>query len=194
LIAARPLDVDESAATVPVPSLAVPKGDRTTRHSDYVLAVWEQHRASLYGFAVRVTRNPTVAEDLVQDAFLRLLREVQRSGPPNDPRSWLMRVLANLGVSRARRASVAERLGPRLVNRETGESPEMRIIRKEHGAVLDAALARLGRDERVVLLLAASGFSGREIASAIGRSEGATRTLLCRSRVKVHRLLGEDDG
>lgn len=193
LVATRPLGVDESAAAAtghPLPAL---NRDRTADRSDYVLDIWERHRTSLYGFAIRVTRNPSTAEDLVQEAFVRLLREVERGSPPDDPHNWLMRVLANLAVSRARRAQVAERLAPRLVNRDTSESPEVRVLRKEHGAVLDAALGRLDRDERTALLLAAAGFSGREIAGAIGRSEGATRTLLCRSRVKVHRLLGADD-
>ena len=40
-------------------------------------------------------------------------------------------------------------------------------------------------DDRTALLLSAQGFSGEEIAQAIGRSNGATRTMLCRARVRV---------
>ena len=46
-------------------------------------------------------------------------------------------------------------------------------------------LADLDPVARTALLLAAEGFSGAEIAAAIGRSESATRTLLCRTRLRV---------
>jgi hypothetical protein len=43
-------------------------------------------------------------------------------------------------------------------------------------------------------LLAAQGFDGREIAASIGRTEGATRTLMCRSRIKLRLLLEAAEG
>ena len=46
-------------------------------------------------------------------------------------------------------------------------------------------LADLDPGARAALLLASEGFSGAEIATAIGRSEAATRTLLCRTRLRV---------
>ena len=55
-------------------------------------------------------------------------------------------------------------------------------------AELHAALGRLRPDGRAALLLAAQGFNGHEIATSIGRSEPATRTLLYRSRIELRRL------
>jgi DNA-directed RNA polymerase specialized sigma24 family protein len=54
-------------------------------------------------------------------------------------------------------------------------------------------MASLATDARTALLLSADGFSGEEIAAAIGRSHAATRTLLTRARIRV-RLALEDAG
>ena len=51
------------------------------------------------------------------------------------------------------------------------------------------ALAELPVDDRTALMLAAHGFSGREIAAALGRSELATRSLICRARIRLRERL-----
>ena len=61
--------------------------------------------------------------------------------------------------------------------------------RSERDAELHAALAHLAPDRRAALLLAARGFSGYEVAGLLGRSEGATRTLLCRARLELRGIL-----
>lgn len=54
---------------------------------------------------------------------------------------------------------------------------------------MDAA----GPDARTGLILAAQGYSGREIAEVLGRSEAATRTLMCRARRDIRRELTNQD-
>jgi DNA-directed RNA polymerase specialized sigma24 family protein len=66
---------------------------------------------------------------------------------------------------------------------------ELYSFLRERTAELEAALAGLPADARLGLLLAGQGFSGREIAEAIGRSEAATRTLMCRVRMRVRSQL-----
>jgi RNA polymerase sigma-70 factor (ECF subfamily) len=161
---------------------------------DVVTAAFDEHERALYGFALGLTRSGTAAEDLVQESYLRLVREVQAGRTPDNIRAWLYRVCANLATSRGRRATVATRYLPFLASREVGETPEARHLRLELGTELSAALAELTHDERTGLLLSAGGFHGSEIAAIIGRSHGATRTMLTRARTKVQaRLSGEGD-
>ena len=159
---------------------------------DLVTVAYDAHERALYAFALGLTRSGTAAEDLVQESYLRLVREVRAGRTPDNLRAWLYRVCANLATSRGRRASVATRYLPFLASREVGETPEARHLRLELGVELSAALADLSPDERTALLLSAAGFHGPEIAEIIGRSHGATRTLLTRTRMKVQtRLSGE---
>ena len=162
---------------------------------DAVTAAYDANERALYAFALGLTRSGTAAEDLVQESFLRLIREIQAGRQPDNIRAWLYRVCSNLATSRGRRASVATRYLPFLASRELAETPEARHLRLELGAELAAAMASLSHDERTGLLLSAGGFHGPEIAEIIGRSHGATRTMLTRARMKVQaHLSGEAAG
>jgi RNA polymerase sigma-70 factor, ECF subfamily len=186
---------------VPEPALAADAVFREVRSRPaarddavVVTAAYDSHERALYAFALGLTRSGTAAEDLVQESYLRLGREVQAGRTPDNVRAWLYRVCANLATSRGRRTSVATRYLPFLASREVGETPEARHLRLELGVELSAALADLSPDERTALLLSAGGFHGPEIAEIIGRSHGATRTMLTRTRMKVQaRLSGEAD-
>jgi DNA-directed RNA polymerase specialized sigma24 family protein len=103
-------------------------------------------------------------------------------------------VATNAAISRARHGAVWSRLLPRLVDRREPLGPESALLRAERETELHTALAELPPDGRAALLLSAQGFDGREIAASIGRTEGATRTLLCRSRVRLRLVLEAEEG
>ena len=154
-----------------------------------VVAAWSDHHGEIFAFLVRTTRDPEVAEDLLQEAFLRLTREARADRMPDNVRAWLYRVAANLATSRGRRVSAAFR-GIARLGRPPGtmpdeNPPEPGYLHREGRAALMGVLADLDPGARAALLLASEGFSGAEIATAIGRSEAATRTLLCRTRLRV---------
>jgi RNA polymerase sigma-70 factor, ECF subfamily len=153
-----------------------------------VADAYDAYRKELYAFALRASRDPDVAEELVQEAYLRLVREIEERRPENI-RAWLYRVTANLVLSRGRRLSVSDRWQHMLVARDTPEEPEAAAIRREGIGDLETALGGLSRDARTALLLAASGFSGIEIAATIGRTDAATRTLMCRARLRMRERL-----
>jgi RNA polymerase sigma-70 factor (ECF subfamily) len=187
--------VPESAASADYAFVEL--GPRVTDRedvADVVTTAYDAFERGLYAFALGITRSGTAAEDLVQESYLRLVREVQAGRAPDNVKAWLYRVCSNLATSRGRRATVATRYLPFLASRELAETPEARHLRLELGAELSAALAHLSPDERQGLLLSASGFHGTEIAEIIGRSHAATRTMLTRARTKVQaRLSGEAD-
>jgi RNA polymerase sigma-70 factor (ECF subfamily) len=153
-----------------------------------VAAAFESYHAELYNFLRRSTRDEGAAEDLLQEAYLRLTREVDAGRTPEHVRGWLYRVAANLAISRGRRRTTAFEWMSRYGRQSTGAdvaSPEADLIARERVSAIDAVLAMLPAEARTALLLSADGFGGEEIAAAIGRSHGATRTLLSRTRVRV---------
>lgn len=175
------------------PALERPR--RTARVEESELAaIYESRRGEVFAFLLRMTHDADEADDLVQETFIRLVREARAGRMPDDVRPWLYRVAANAAISRRRRFSTFTRLVPRLLDRSEPERPEGEVVRRERDGVLGDALARLQPDARAALLLAAQGFSGREIAASLGRSEGATRTLMCRARVELRGIFEAEEG
>jgi RNA polymerase sigma-70 factor, ECF subfamily len=154
---------------------------------------YAEHHGALFGQLVAMTRDPATAEDFCQEAFLRLTREARAGRMPGNIGGWLHRVAANLVTSRARRSRTAERWSASLVQRETETSPEEAYLHRERNGTVRAALSELNETDRAAVLMAASGYRGRELARSLRRSESATRTVLCRARSKLRTRLATAD-
>ena len=95
-------------------------------------------------------------------------------------------------MSRGRRISVADRRRSELVVSDWAPSPESVTVAGEEQDAVVAVLGGLGVVDRRALILASHGYRGAEIARSIGRSEVATRTLMCRARAKVRTMVLAD--
>ena len=157
--------------------------------STLIAEAYEANAPGLLRYARSFVRDDAAAEDLVQEAFLRLSREVRDGRPPDNVAAWLFRVTANLATSRARRAAVAARFADALDQPQADPDPELATIDGERYEALRDALEELAPRDRTALLMAAHGYRGPEIAARLGRTQLATRTLLCRARGRVRAKL-----
>jgi RNA polymerase sigma-70 factor (ECF subfamily) len=150
---------------------------------------FSEHRGALVRHLAVLTRDSEVAQDLAQEAFLRLSREVAAGRVPDDAGAWLHQVGRNLAMSRGRHLQVVDRRAGNLPQPAEPQAPEHEAVQGELHAAVRVLLAGLPDDERLALLLAAEGYGGCEIADRVGRSPGATRTMLCRARAKLRARL-----
>jgi RNA polymerase sigma-70 factor (ECF subfamily) len=157
---------------------------------EFLDRLYRLHYKQLVRYAIAMTRDADAAEDVAQECFVRLLGQAANGHMPDYVDLWLHRVAANLVASGARRRAVAERWEPWLRRDPTDiRSPEDVLVSRERDGHVRGAVDRLPGPARTGLLLAAQGYSGREIARAIRRSEMATRTLLCRARSRMRQNL-----
>lgn len=147
--------------------------------------VYQDHATPLRRWLTTRTRDADAADDIAQEAFARLTREVRAGRPPDEPGAWLYRVAHNLAASRGRHAAVAERHASWLATPQSVPGPETCALEDETRGLLGSILAELPRVDREAVVLAAMGHRGPEIARHLGRSDGATRTLLCRARARI---------
>jgi RNA polymerase sigma-70 factor (ECF subfamily) len=159
---------------------------------------------SLYRTAVRMTRNPSDAEDLVQETYLRALRSLDRFKPGTNLRAWLFKIMTNAFINEYRKRTRQPR-NQSLDNVEeyyvyahlidSGVQPESRGPEEEVLASLTddnvvAALESLSDEFRQVVLLAdVEGFAYREIADILDIPIGTVMSLLHRSRRRLQRML-----
>jgi RNA polymerase sigma factor (sigma-70 family) len=154
----------------------------TPFHDQYV-ALFEAHFQRLYRYLDRLSGEPELAADLVQDAFVRLYR---RGALPDAPEAWLISVAMNLfrnarsGRARHRRLLTLAR--SEGVLGDAARSPEQDAVAAESKLRVRSVLDRMPDRDRQLLLLSAEGYSYRDIAAALELNEGSVGTLLARAR------------
>ncbi len=157
---------------------------------DGMVAAWYvTEAAGLERYVRSLVRDPDDAADVCQEAFVRLVLAAREGRMPDAPGAWVHRVAHNLIVSEARRRRTGERAAERLAEGGPIASTEDTIIRRERDRHLAAALGDASRDDRAAMLLAAEGYRAREIGQRLGRTELATRALLCRARGRLRAAL-----
>ena len=181
----RFVSVDVNGSASPTPGL----DELPVTRMAGVMAVYDDNQRDLFNFLLATTRDRQAAEDILQESFLQLIREVRSGRAPTNGRAWLFRVAANLASSRGRRLTVAGRALARLRPADDSASPEAGYLDQEQSRELDLALGTLSLDARRAVLLAAHGFNGTEIAGMIKRSPLATRSLLWRARLELREAL-----
>lgn len=154
--------------------------------------LFQRHYPSLVRFLYARLGDRDLAEDLAQEAFVRLLRR-----PPRDPEGWLYVVASNL----ARDAARGEVRRSRHLEVLTGEraedampSPEQQALLAEDAARVRTTLAALSERDRTLLVLCADGLSYREIAGAIGVAPSSVAPLLARAQRRFFRAHAEGGG
>lgn len=155
------------------------------RTSRWVEAAYTAHHPMLVRYLTLSTRDRETAQDLAQEAFLRLAREIEAGRVPDDSGAWLRRVGANLAASRGRHLQVVDRHAGSLPRPSEPVGPEQIVVQDELAAAVGGVMAELTGTERRALVLAANGYGAREIGASVGRTPTATRTLLCRARSKI---------
>lgn len=154
-------------------------------------ALVETYSALLFRVAYSVLRCQPEAEDVVQDAFVRVLERRSYLPVVRDMRVWLIRITWNLSIDRRRRIrpeQMDEKFADSLAARNTpadealAEARQMKAVLRE--------IEKLPKGERNALLLSAIEELGTaEIAKVLGRSESAVRALLFRARARLNKRL-----
>jgi RNA polymerase sigma-70 factor, ECF subfamily len=145
-------------------------------------SVFEQLYPSLFRYLHRLTADGDVAEDIAQEAFVRLLKQ---SLPEHEIRPWLFTVAMNLVRDRARKAERRQRLlttAPTLVTRPS--LPDEDIERTERIDAVRMILRQLPERDRQLLLMREEGFKYDEIARVVGVAPASVGTLIARALKK----------
>jgi RNA polymerase sigma-70 factor, ECF subfamily len=160
------------------------------------------HLDALYGVATRLTRNPSEAEDLVQDTLVKALRARDQFAEGTNLKAWLCRILTNTFINKYRRGGLERTVieGPDadpLVDGWVGAST-MRQLRDPEGVALapiverevGAALDALPADFRLAVVLSdVEEFTYEEIAEIMGCPVGTVMSRLHRGRKLLQRTL-----
>lgn len=170
------------------------------RFSDEALPLLDQ----LYGAAMKMTRNPQDAQDLVQDTFLKAYAAFGSFEEGTNLKAWLYRIMTNNYINTYRKKQREPRLGAvdELEDWQLGgaesttamstRSAEAEAIDRTPASVVSEALNALPEDFRLAVYLAdVEGFSYQEIADIADVPIGTVMSRLHRGRARLRKALGE---
>lgn len=158
----------------------------------------------LYGAALRMTRNPADAEDVVQEAYAKAFASFHQFKPGTNLKAWLYRILTNTYINGYRK----KQRQPQIAGSENVEdwqlhraeqhtstglrSAEMEALDNMPDQVVSDAMNRLSPDFRLAVYLAdVEGFSYREIAEIMGTPIGTVMSRLNRGRTQLRGMLAD---
>lgn len=166
----------------PVPSKVT---ERTARYFEDLV---EAEKAELFGALCLITRDRYEAEDVMQEAFLRVWEHWDRVGDMDDPTGYLYRTALNLYRKRMRRAALAVKRAMHLA------PPSDELVDVEiHDAVVRALAALTPRQRQSIVLVDLLDFSSEAAGRLMGVKAPTVRVLVSQGRAALKRNVGDAD-
>jgi len=148
-----------------------------------------RHLPAMLGLARRILGNAAEAEDVAQEAFMRVWTHAPRWQPLAQFRTWLTRVVINLCLDRKRRAPWVElETAGEIVDPAPGAGEKAEDDERER--MLAAAIEKLPiRQRSAIVLTYGDGMSNAQVAEILDTSVSAVETLLVRAKQNLRRAL-----
>ncbi|HVW68584.1 MAG TPA: sigma-70 family RNA polymerase sigma factor [Steroidobacteraceae bacterium] len=152
--------------------------------------LYREHSGRVYGLCLRMTRDPAVAEDCTQEAFINAWKALSRFETRSSLATWLHRIAVNVALGKRRKSSPAIEAPPADADDEAIESDWTLETPMEVNEI-EAAIEQLPDGARDVLVLhAIYGYSHGEAAQMLGVAEGTCKAQLHRARGLLREKLG----
>jgi RNA polymerase sigma-70 factor (ECF subfamily) len=166
-------------------------GDTAARA--FVEELFARHHSEIYAYLTRMLRDPELAADLTQDAFVKAYKAYETLEDPAHARAWLYQIAHRVALDDLRRRKIVRFLPWTGESRGSSPSAEHLVMETRLSGELQRALDRIPERQRAALLLAeVHDLTGLELAAALGVSHVAARALLTRSRESLRQALAAE--
>lgn len=179
-------------------SLALRRGgvvsgwDRTEAGA-FVAELFARHHGEIYAYLVRMVRDPELAADLAQDAFVKAFRAHDTLEKPEHARAWLYQIAHRVALDELRRRKILRFVPWTGESRGAVPSAEHLAMELRLSGDLARALEKIPERQRAALILAElHDLTGIELAAVLGVSHVAARALLTRARESLRQALAAE--
>jgi RNA polymerase sigma-70 factor (ECF subfamily) len=159
----------------------------------FVEELFARHQAEIYAYLLRMMRDPEVAADMTQDAFVKAYRNYETLEKPENARAWLYQIAHRVALDEIRRRKIVRFVPWAGESRGAAASAERLVMDTRLSGDMQRALERIPERQRAALLLAEiHDLTGLELAAALGVSHVAARALLTRARESLRQALAAE--
>ena len=159
----------------------------------FVETLFARHHGEIHVYLLRMVRDPELAADLTQDAFVKAYRNYDTLEKPENARAWLYQIAHRVALDEIRRRKIIRFLPWTGESRGAAPSAEHTVMDMRLSGDLQRALDRIPERQRAALLLAElHDLTGVELAAALGVSHVAARALLTRARESLRQALAAE--
>ena len=159
----------------------------------FVETLFAKHHGEIYAYLLRMLREPELAADLTQDAFIKAYKNYDTLEKPENARAWLYQIAHRVALDNIRRRRIVRMVPFTGESKGAAPSAERLAMDVRLSGPLERALARIPERQRAALLLAElHDLTGLELAAAMGVSHVAARAILTRARESLRRALAAE--
>lgn len=156
----------------------------------FVETLFAKHQNEIFAYLMRMMRDPEVAADMTQDAFIKAYKNYAFLEKPENARAWLYQIAHRVALDEIRRRKIIRFLPWTGESHGSAPSAEHLVMDSRLSGDMQRALARIPERQRAALLLAElHDLTGVELAAALGVSHVAARALLTRARESLRQAL-----
>ena len=163
-----------------------------------------RYERPVFSLVFRMVRDRTIAEDLAQDTFIKVLNHIDRYRPEFKFSSWLFKIANNVAIDHLRKrqldtvsmdgsphaGTAAEIEATSFELADQGETALQEMVSRELGSAIETAIAQLRPEYRSCILLRhVEGRSYEEIAATLDLPLGTVKTFIHRARHQLRELL-----
>ena len=147
-------------------------------------AVYQQFSAGVFAYSLKILADRQLAEDVVQEAFLKVQQHASSIQHNDSFRSWIFRIARNEALMQLRKRHLDGELNDASVWNE--ETPHEQLVKLERAEIVSQLLDSLKREYREVLvLLVYEQMSYGEIAAITGATESSVKSRIFRARKEM---------
>ena len=159
----------------------------------FVELLFTKHHNEIYVYLVRMLRDPELAADLTQDAFVKAYKAYDALEKDENARAWLYQIAHRVALDELRRRKIVRMIPWTGEAHGAAPSAERLAMDLRLSGPLERALARIPERQCAALLLAElHDLTGVELAAAMGVSHVAARAILTRARESLRRALAAE--
>jgi RNA polymerase sigma-70 factor, ECF subfamily len=191
-VVADPLQLEQPRRPLPLGRPMSGTWDRDEAYR-FVEELFGRHQHEIFAYLVRMLRDPELAADLTQDAFVKAYKAYDTLEKPENARAWLYQIAHRVALDDLRRKRIVRFIPLVGETRNSAPSAEHLVMEARLSGELQRALERIPERQRSALLLAElHDLTGLELAAALGVSHVAARALLTRARESLRQALATE--